>query len=99
MVVVALAHVACNPSVFAASLRPNSDTPSVVAKQSFRQRIQRVFSAEIFANHLQAGYSALHGVMLMLDCYFSHFKEHRRITFCSSGFDLLLYPYTCFEKN
>ena len=31
----AFAHVVCNPSVFAASLMPNSDTPSVVAKQSF----------------------------------------------------------------
>ena len=30
----AFAHVVCNPSVFAASLMPNSDTPSVVAKQS-----------------------------------------------------------------
>lgn len=35
MVVVAFAHVVCNPSVFAASLIPNSETPSVVAKQSF----------------------------------------------------------------
>ena len=40
---------------------------------------------------------ALHGVMLMYNCYLSHFKEHRRITFYPSGFDLLLYPYTCFE--
>lgn len=35
---------------------------------------------------------ALHGVMLMYN-----FKEHRRITFDPSGFDLLLYPYTCFS--
>lgn len=34
MVVVAFAHVVCNPSVFAASLIPNRDTPSVVAEQS-----------------------------------------------------------------
>lgn len=40
---------------------------------------------------------ALHGVMLMYNCYLSHFKEHRRITFYPSGFDLLLYPYTCFS--
>lgn len=40
---------------------------------------------------------ALNGVMLMYNCYFSHFKEHRGITFYPSGFDLLLYPYTCFE--
>ena len=33
--VVALAHVVCNPKVFAASLMPSRDTPSVVAKQSF----------------------------------------------------------------
>ena len=34
-IVVALAHVVCKPSVFAASLIPNRETPSVVAKQSF----------------------------------------------------------------
>lgn len=35
IMVVALAHVVCNPRVLAASLIPNKDTPSVVAKQSF----------------------------------------------------------------
>lgn len=32
---VVLAHVVCKPRVLAASLIPNKDTPSVVAKQSF----------------------------------------------------------------
>lgn len=34
-VVVALAQVVCKPRVFAASLMLKSETPSVVAKQSF----------------------------------------------------------------
>ena len=34
-------------------------------KTKFRQRIHRIFSAEIFANHLQAGYATLHRIMLM----------------------------------
>ena len=80
-IVVALAHVVCKPSVFAASLIPNRETPSVVAKK-FRQRIQRVFSAEIFAYHLQTSYSALHRIMLV----------NYRKTYHSS-YDLLLNIY------
>ena len=43
MTIEILAHAVCNPRVLAASLIPNIETPSVVAKQSF-DRESNVYS-------------------------------------------------------
>ena len=36
-----------------------------IKKTNTRQEVERILPAEIFANHLQAGYSALHAVILI----------------------------------